>query len=330
MANLKNYLVTGGAGFIGSNLVDYLIKQKKNVTVVDNLSTGRISNLNNSKKRITFFKIDITKNSNKLIKVFKKIDCVIHLAGLADLVPSITNPDKYFASNVTGTLNILNASKIHNVKKFIYAASASCYGIPKKFPICENSKIDTQYPYATTKFLGEKLVLDWAKIYKMNNVSLRFFNIYGPRSRTTGAYGAVFGVFLTQKLFNKPLTIIGNGKQTRDFLHIKDLVEAIFIASKQLKSGTILNIGGGKEVSVNKIANLISKKRVYIPKRPGEPDRSLANIDLAKKLLKWKPKTTIKDGVKELLKDVNQFKSAPVWTPKKIKKETKVWFKYLK
>ena len=327
---MRNYLVTGGAGFIGSHVVDLLLKLNKRVKVIDNLSTGQLSNLNRSKKNIQFFKVDISKKSKKLFKIFKGIDCVIHCAGLADLVPSITSPNKYFSSNVIGTLNVLNASRENKVKKFVYAASASCYGIPKKFPISENTKIDTQYPYATTKYLGEKLVLDWAKIYKMNNVSLRFFNIYGPRSRTTGAYGAVFGVFLAQKISNKPLTIVGNGKQTRDFLHVYDLVKAIFLASQKLKPGTILNLGGGKEVSVNKIANLISNKKVYIPKRPGEPDRSLANINLAKKLLNWKPKVSLENGVQNLLENINQFKKAPVWTPNKIKKETRIWFKYLK
>ena len=330
MKNFKNYLVTGGAGFIGSHVVEYLLNLKKTVKVIDNLSTGQLSNLSNCRKKINFFNIDISNNSKKLSKIFKDVDCVIHLAGLADLIPSISNPNKYFNTNVLGTLNVLNAAKKNNVKKFVYAASASCYGIPKKFPISENSKIDTQYPYATTKYLGEKLVLDWAKIYNMNNVSLRFFNIYGPRSRTTGAYGAVFGVFLAQKFNNKPLTIVGNGKQTRDFLHVSDLVRAIFLASTRLKSGTIINLGDGKEVSINKIANLISNKKVHIPKRPGEPDRSLANINLAKRKLNWKPKITIENGVKNLLENINQFENAPVWTPNKIKKETKLWFKYLK
>ena len=330
MKNFKNYLVTGGAGFIGSHVVEYLLNLKKTVKVIDNLSTGQLSNLSNCRKKINFFNIDISNYSKKLSKIFKDVDCVIHLAGIADLIPSISNPDKYFNTNVLGTLNVLNAAKKNNVKKFLYAASASCYGIPKKFPISENSKIDTQYPYATTKYLGEKLVLDWAKIYNMNNVSLRFFNIYGPRSRTSGAYGAVFGVFLAQKFNNKPLTIVGNGKQTRDFLHVSDLVRAIFLASTKLKSGTVINLGDGKEVSINKIANLISNKKVHIPKRPGEPDRSLANINLAKRKLNWKPKITIENGVKNLLENINQFENAPVWTPNKIKKETKLWFKYLK
>ena len=330
MKVFKNYLVTGGAGFIGSHLVDRLVKLKKNVKVIDNLSTGQLSNLKFSKGKIKFYKTDVSKDKNKLIRIFKNVDCVIHLAALADLVPSITHPEKYFSSNVLGTFNVLQAAKINSVKKLIYAGSASCYGLPKKFPTSEKEKIDTQYPYATSKYLGEKLVLDWAKVYKMNNISLRFFNVYGPRSRTTGAYGAVFGVFLAQKLSNIPLTIVGDGKQTRDFVHVDDLINAIILSTKKLKSGSITNLGGGREISINHIAKLISHKKVYIPKRPGEPDRSRADISFAKKNLNWVPKISIEQGVKDLLKKIEQFKDAPVWTPKKIKKETKIWFKYLK
>ena len=200
----------------------------------------------------------------------------------------------------------------------------------EKFPTSEKEKINTQYPYATTKYLGEKLVLDWAKIYNMNNISLRFFNVYGPRSRTTGAYGAVFGVFLAQKLFGKPLTIVGNGKQTRDFIFVTDLVRAIIKASKSKAKGEAFNLGYGKEISVNFIAKLIGGKKVFIPKRPGEPDRSKADIKKSIKAFGWKPKVKIQDGVKILLKDLISFRNAPIWTPNKIKNATKIWFKYLK
>ena len=194
---MKKSLVTGGAGFIGSNLVDALVELNHKVIVIDNLSTGRISNLNKSKKKIKFYKIDLYESKKKIKNIFKKHkpDYVFHLAGLADIVPSIVNPAKYFNSNVNGTYNLLEVARSFKLKKFIYAASASCYGIPKNYPTNENSEIQTEYPYALTKYLGEKLVLDWAKIYKMNNLSLRFFNVYGPRSRTTGAYGAVFEFF---------------------------------------------------------------------------------------------------------------------------------------
>ena len=323
-------LVTGGAGFIGSNLVDQLVLKKHKVIVLDNFSTGRLSNLSQQrKKNVRIVKIDISSNKN-LDKYFKGVKYVFHLAGLADIIPSIKNPDKYFKSNVVGTLNVVQAAKKANIKKLIYAASASCYGIPNKFPIKENAKINLKYPYAFTKWQAEELIMHWAKVYNFPAISFRFFNAYGPRSRTSGAYGAVFGVFLAQKLANKPLTIVGNGNQTRDFIHVNDLVNGIIKAAFSKKVGKIYNIGGGKEIKVNKIANLIGGKKIHIPKRPGEPNRSLADITKIKKDLDWKPKIKIEDGVKNLLNQIHYWKDAPVWTPKSIKKETKIWFKLLR
>lgn len=325
----KKSLVTGGAGFIGSNLVDELVRQKHEVIVLDNFSTGRKSNLSqHSKKNVKIFNVDISNNFN-LDKYFKNVDYVYHLAALADIVPSIENPDKYYKANVIGTFNVLQASAKTKIKKFIYSASASCYGLPDSFPTNENAKIKPEYPYAFTKWQGEELIMHWAKLFKFPAISLRFFNIYGPRSRTSGAYGAVFGVFLAQKLAKFPLTVVGNGKQTRDFLFVQDLVKAIMRATYSNKVGKIYNVGRGKEVQVNKIAKLIGGKKIHIPKRPGEPDRSLANIKKIKKDLNWKPKTTIEEGVKILVKNIDYWKKAPVWTPSKINKATKVWFKLL-
>ena len=171
--------------------------------------------------------------------------------------------------------------------------------------------------------------MHWSKIYNFPAISFRFFNAYGPRSRTSGAYGAVFGIFLAQKLANKPLTIVGNGNQTRDFIHVSDLANGIIKAALSKKVGKIYNIGGGKEIRINKIAKLIGGKKIYIPKRPGEPDRSLANISKIKKDLNWRPKIKIENGVKDLLSKIHYWKNAPVWTPKSIKKATKVWFRLL-
>jgi len=293
-------IVTGGAGFIGSNLVDELVKLKHKVIVIDNLVTGQIKNLKKNLKKIKLLKIDISKKKNirKLNNIFKNTDCVYHFAGLADIVPSIENPYKYFEVNVTGTLHVLQAAKLNKIKKFIYAASASCYGKSPNFPTDEKYKVFTEHPYALTKSLGEKLVLHWNKVYRLNTSSFRFFNVYGPRSRTTGAYGAVLSIFLSQKVNKKPLTIVGNGKQTRDFIHVSDLVNALVLGIKRSKPGEIYNIGSSKETSVNEIAKLIGGKKIYIPKRLGEPQRSLANINKAKKHLKWKPKTTIIDYFK--------------------------------
>ena len=322
-------LVTGGAGFIGSNLVDELIYRGHYVVVLDNFSTGRRSNLSHhSKKKLKIINIDISGNK-PLKKYFKGVQYVVHLAGLADIVPSIENPGKYFKSNVKGTLNIIEAVKKTKIKKLVYAASASCYGIPKNYPTKETDKIQPMYPYAFTKWQAEELIMHWAKTYNFPAVSLRFFNAYGPRSRTSGAYGAVFGIFLAQKLAKKPLTIVGNGNQTRDFVHVYDLVRGIIKAVTSKKIGKIYNIGGGKEIKVNKIAKLIGGKTVNIPKRPGEPNRSLADISKIKKDLKWRPKISIEKGTQNLLKNIYYWKDAPVWSPKSIKKATKTWFKLL-
>jgi len=323
-------LVTGGAGFIGSNLVDKLVQKGQKVIVLDNFSTGQRSNLSrHNKKNVKIIKVDISGNKS-LDKYFKNIDYVFHLAGLADIVPSIENPSKYFKSNVVGTFNVIQAAKKAKIKKFIYAASASCYGIPNKFPIKEDAKINPMYPYAFTKWQAEELIMHWAKIYNFPAISFRFFNAYGPRSRTSGAYGAVFGIFLAQKLANKPLTVVGNGNQTRDFIHVSDLVKAIIKAALSKKIGKIYNIGGGKEIRINKIVKLIGGKKIYIPKRPGEPDRSLANISKIKQDLNWRPKIKIEEGVKDLLSNIHYWKNAPVWTPRSIKRATKVWFRFLK
>jgi len=326
---MKKCIVTGGAGFIGSNLTERLVRLGCKVIVIDNLSTGRKSNLNNVIKKIKFVKADISKIKNLDDKIFKNVDWVFHIAGIADIVPSIENPAKYYNSNVTGTLNILEKSRNNNVKKFIYAASASCYGIPDYYPTNENSEIKVEYPYALSKYLGEQLVMHWAKIYNMPNISLRFFNVYGPKSRTTGAYGAMFGVFLAQKLNNQPLTIVGSGRQTRDFIHVYDLVDAIIKIAEKSKVNKTFNVASGRETSVNRIAQILGGKRIKIPKRPGEPDRSLADISKIKREINWQPKIKIDKGVKLMLQIISDWKDAPVWTPKKIKQATKLWFKQL-
>ncbi len=324
-----SYIITGGAGFIGSHLVERLVKEKKKVIILDNLSTGRFSNIKKFRNKVKFIKCDISKKG-KWINVFKGRCFVFHLASLADIVPSIQNPEKYFDSNVKGTLNILEACKNAKVLKLLYSASSSCYGIPKSFPTAENEKINPAYPYALTKKLGEDLIVHWSKVYKIPYISLRLFNVYGTRSRTSGTYGAMFGVFLAQKISKKPFTIVGTGLQTRDFTYVTDVVNAIIISCKSKISNEIFNVGSGHTTSVKKIVNLLGGKKVYIKKRPGEPDCTFANISKIKKKLNWKPKIKIESGVKILLNNLDYWKKAPVWTPKKINKATKLWFKYLK
>ena len=325
---MVKYIITGGAGFIGSHLVEILTRNNKNIVVLDNLSTGRIDNLKPFLKKIKFIKCDLSKKG-RWQNEFKGKCYIFHFAALADIVPSIQNPEKYYNSNVNGTLNLLQACRNAKVLKFLYSASSSCYGIPKKFPTTEDEKINTLYPYALTKKMGEDLIIHWSKLYNFPFISLRLFNVYGTRSRTSGTYGAMFGVFLAQKLHGKPFTIVGNGKQTRDFTYVTDVIDAFLKAAKSKIVNEIFNIGSGETVSINKIIKLLGGKKVFIKKRPGEPDCTFANISKVKKLIKWKPKIKIEKGIEYLIKDINYWKKAPIWTPKKINKATKLWFKYI-
>ena len=224
------------------------------------------ANLSHHKKKdVKIKRIDISKSKN-LEKYFNRVDYVFHLAGLAEIIPSIKNPKKYFNVNVLGTLKVLEAAKKARVKKLIYAASSSCYGSPKKFPTSEKEKIDIKHPYGLTKFLGEQLVIKYATKFKMPNISFRFFNVYGPRLNMSGQYSAVFGNFLRQKRSNKPLTIVGSGNQTRDFIHVEDLIDAFIKVIKSRLVNKIYNLGSGKEVSINKIASLFGGKKLLFLK----------------------------------------------------------------
>ena len=327
---MKTCIVTGGCGFIGSHLVEKLLTNNNKIIVIDDLSTGHLNNLKKvlKHKNLTLVKKSIT---NPIIrKYFKNVHTVYHLAAQSDIIPSIENPDLYYKVNVTGTLKILNYSRDFKIKKFVYAASSSCYGIPKTYPTKENSKINPRYPYSLTKYLAERLSEHWANLYNFNFISLRLFNVFGPRVRTTGHYGAVFGVFLSQLSNNKPLTVVGNGKQKRDFTFVNDVVDAFVMAGKSKNKG-ILNVGTGTPVSINKVVKLLkAKKIVKIPRRPGEPFQTNENINKIKKILKWKPKTKFEDGLNLMLKDMNRWKEAPLWDKSKIKLATKKWFKYVK
>ena len=326
----KIALVTGGAGFIGSHLVDLLIKKKFEVRVIDNLSGGRLENLNHLKnnRKFKFKKMDICKISLKE-KYFKDVRYVFHLAGIGDIVPSIENPSEYMMTNIQGTVKVLEASRFSKVKKLVYAASSSCYGICDK-RTDEKEKIQPQYPYALSKNLGEQTALHWNKVYKLPVNSIRIFNAYGPRAKTTGAYGAVFGVFLKQKLKKRPLTIIGNGEQSRDFIYVTDVANAFLKAALTRKKGQVFNLGNDNPQSVNKLAKLVGGKVTFIPDRPGEPKKTWANTSKIKRVLKWKPKMNFEKGVSKMLKQINLWNNAPLWTPQSIKRETKSWFKYLK
>ena len=321
-------IVTGGAGFIGSHLVDALLAEDISVRVIDNYSTGRPENLAHVAGQVELVEADFAKPGSWQ-NLFQDTDWVFHLGALADIVPSIQRPTDYFQANVDGTFNVLEAAKNAGVKRFVYAASSSCYGIPEKYPTSEAAEISPQYPYALTKRLGEELVMHWAQLYNLPAIALRLFNVYGPRSRTSGTYGAVLGVFLAQKLANKPFTIVGDGTQTRDFTYVTDVANAFLTAAKSSVREEIFNVGSGETVSVNRLVELLGGEVTYIPKRPGEPDCTYADITKIRRELKWQPKVDIKQGVDNVLANIDYWKSAPVGTPATIATATQDWFKYL-
>jgi UDP-glucose 4-epimerase len=322
-----NCLVTGGAGFIGSHLVDVLVAEGHNVVVIDSLVSGKKSNLVNVWDKIEFYQADIT--SDEMSDFFIGCDVVFHLAALADIVPSIVDPVGYVTTNVVGTLRVLEAVRKNKVPRVVYAASSSCYGLVDEVPTKETSPIQPTYPYALSKWMGEELVMHWGELYKIDVLSLRLFNVYGPRARTSGNYGAVLGVFFAQHLADLPLTVVGDGTQTRDFIYVRDVVEAFVAASKCKANGVSINIGASNPVSVNEVARMIGGQIVNIPRRPGEPDTTHADISFAKRYLDWTPSTTFEEGMKLTIEQIQLWKDAPIWSAETIAIATEDWFKFL-
>lgn len=328
---MSRCLVTGGAGFIGSHLVDRLVADGHEVVVLDNFATGRPENLapHRDNARVRLARVDIA-DAAAIGPFFAGVERVFHLAALADIVPSIERPWEYHRANVDGTVAVLEASRAVGVKRLVYAASSSCYGIADRTPTAETAEPRPQYPYALTKFIGEEYVMFWARTYKLPAISLRFFNVYGPRSRTSGTYGAVLGVFLAQKLAGKPFTVVGDGTQTRDFTFVSDVVDAVVTAGASDVSAEIFNVGSSNTYSVNRLVALLGGDVTYIPKRPGEPDCTLADITKIGKKLGWHPRVTFEDGVREMLRHIDAWRTAPVWTPESIAQVTRDWFRFLR
>jgi len=311
-------------------LVERLLADGCRVTVLDNLSTGRVANLAHVSRdpRLTVEEVDVV-DTGRLAPFFRDVDWVFHMAALADIVPSVQQPLVYHRANVDGTVSVLEAARHAGVKRFLYTASSSCYGIPDLLPTPESAPVRPQYPYALTKYLGEQYALHWAQVYRLPVVSLRLFNVYGPRSRTSGTYGAVFGVFLAQKLHRQPLTIVGDGTQTRDFTFVADVADAFVTAARSTVAGEVFNVGSANTYSVNRLAQLLGGDVVHIPKRPGEPDCTFADIGKIRRVLGWNPRTSFEAGVRIMLENIEYWREAPVWTPGSIAEATRDWFEYL-
>jgi UDP-glucose 4-epimerase len=325
----KTAIVTGGAGFIGSHMVDLLLARDFKVRVIDNLVGGREQNIAQHKRNPDFVleRADI-RDYEPGAALFQGADYVIHFAGIGDIVPSIERPTEYMSTNVLGTVRMLECARHVGVKQFVYAASSSCYGLART-PTREDHPIVPQYPYALSKYQGEQAAFHWHQVYKLPVNSIRIFNAYGTRSRTSGAYGAVFGVFLKQKLAGKPLTVVGDGTQTRDFLYVTDIAEAFLLAAETGKSGQVWNLGAGNPQPVNRLVELLAGPVVYIPKRPGEPDCTWADITKIQLDLGWAQKVSFEEGVGRILADIEYWRDAPLWDPESIAQATAGWFKAL-
>jgi UDP-glucose 4-epimerase len=322
-------VVTGGAGFIGSHMVDLLLARGFGVRVVDDLSGGHESNLahhrNNRDLTVTCADTRDLKPSDEL---FAGARYVFHFAGIGDIVPSIERPIDYMDINVQGTVRVLECARAAGVQKLVYASSSSCYGLAAT-PTREDHPIAPQYPYALSKYQGEQAVFHWHQVYGLPVNSVCIFNAYGTRVRTTGAYGAVFGVFFRQKLAGKPFTVVGDGTQLRDFIYVTDVASAFLAAAEAPVSGERFNIGAGRPQSINHLVELIGGDVVYIPKRPGEPDCTFADISKAKEKLGWQPAVPFEDGVARMMAEIDHWRNAPLWDPDSIATATKTWFTYL-
>lgn len=330
MTHSKQAVVTGGAGFIGSHLVERLLKDGHRVRVLDDLATGRLEHLAAAREnpRFSFHQVDVS-SFERIAPLFEKADWVFHLAALADIVPSIVEPLKYHRANVDSTAAVLEAARAAKAGRFVYAASSSCYGLPDQFPTPETAPARPMYPYALTKHVGEQYVLHWGKVYQLPCVSLRLFNVYGPRARTAGTYGAVMGVFLAQKLAGRPFTVVGDGSQTRDFTYVTDVAAAFAAAAESAVEGEIFNVGSGGSYSVNELVRLLGGEVVRIPKRPGEPDRTFADIRKISEALGWRPQVSFQEGVRRMLERIEDWRGAPVWDEAAIAKATREWFRHL-
>jgi UDP-glucose 4-epimerase len=310
-------------------MVDVLLEGGYGVRVIDDFSGGHDRNLAHLSGHpdLVVVRQDI-RGLDPETRPFGDARFVFHFAGIGDIVPSIERPIDYMDINVQGTVKVLECARAAGVAKLVYAASSSCYGLAD-VPTREDHPIDPKYPYALSKYQGEQAALHWHKVYGLPVNTIRIFNAYGTRVRTTGAYGAVFGVFFKQKLAGKPFTVVGDGTQGRDFLYVTDVARAFLAAAETDKVGETYNLGAGDPQTVNRLVDLLGGDVVYIPKRPGEPDCTWADITKITNELNWAPKVSFEEGVGRMVAEIDNWQDAPLWDPASIEQATKTWFQYM-
>lgn len=329
MADRPLAVVTGGAGFIGSHMVDLLVDRGFRVHVIDSMIGGRAANLDRHRDNpaVVLDERDVRalQPGDTLLAGARY---VFHFAGIGDIVPSVERPLDYLSINAQGTAHVLEAARHAGVQKLVYAASSSCYGLAA-VPTREDHPIAPQYPYALSKYLGEMAALHWHGVYGLPVNSIRIFNAYGTRSRTSGAYGAVFGVFLRQKLAGRPFTVVGDGTQTRDFVYVTDVAAGFFRAAQTPRVGQIYNLGAGNPQSVSRLVALLGGDVTHLPRRPGEPDCTWADIGKIRRDLGWEPQVSFEEGVRMVLAEIDYWRDAPLWDAEGIARATKQWFETL-
>ncbi len=307
-------------------MVDLLISRGFAVRVIDNLNSGLEANLGHIRGSADL--VAEWRDVRSLAPddpLFSGAKYVFHFAGVGDIVPSIEKPLEYMGVNSQGTVHVLEAARSAGVKKFVYAASSSCYGLAT-VPTREDHPIDPKYPYALSKYLGEQSSLHWYQVYGLPVNSVRIFNAYGTRSRTSGVYGAVFGVFLRQKLAGRPFTVVGDGTQTRDFVYATDVATGFLAAAETNLAGQVYNLGSGTPNSINRLVELLGGDVELIARRPGEPDCTWADITKIKTDLGWQTCVNFEDGVARILADIEYWRAAPLWDAKSIAEATQKWF----
>jgi len=297
---MATYLVTGGAGFIGSNLTDELIRQGHTVRIIDIFVTGKRENVN---PKAELFEVDFT-DLDAIRPAFIGVDGVFHMGARPSVPYSVEHPIESTQTNILGTLNVLVAARDAKVKRVVYSASSSAYGIQPQLPQRPDMTSNPLSPYAIQKYVGELYCRQFAQLYGLETVSLRYFNVYGPRMNDTGAYVAVFALFLRQYRAGEPLLVFGDGEQTRDFTHVSDVVAANIAAmqSPKVGKGEVLNAGAGGNTTINDIVKMFGHPATHMDARPGDVPRSQADISKTMELLDWKPKVAFRDGLAQWLR----------------------------
>jgi len=320
-------LVTGGAGFIGSHLAKKLAELGYEVKVLDIDFPRELRN--QTIDGITYYQGDVAQLDALDLRL--ECDWCFHLAALADIIPSIKDPVAYHRVNVDGTINVLHQCTKLGAKKFIYASSTSIYGIPEQYPTPETASADPRYPYSSSKYLAELAVIYWGRTYRLPVAALRITTAYGPGMKARGAYGSVMKVFLPQKANNLPYTVTGHLNMARDFVEVNDLCDAFIKAAESDVSDEVFNVGSGQPTTLGRLIELLGDDNgiVYLPRRPGEPEMTWADISKIKSMLDWEPKVSIEDGVRVMLDHLDDWKNEKVWTPDEIKEATKEWYRYL-